>query len=232
MNAAEKSQFDFHYAVANTEILVAPKRSIETFGNTIINYSLLAETMDDADKVRVREGRMVAARPQIVTPSAYSKIILDGFGEEAERYASWLRENEDAIRILQYGYTLKQEAFSEEVVSEPIDVVAERVKAAVAAKNDPFCAVVKGVDSLWDVCLVRLFWQVTRASARDNFRELNERKMFEMEAGIPFGVRDEIEKAFTAAQGDPSLVRDLGALLKRHGVFDHYQDRFFALVRR
>ena len=29
------TQFDFHYAVRNTEILLAPKRHIETFGNTI-----------------------------------------------------------------------------------------------------------------------------------------------------------------------------------------------------
>ncbi len=231
MNAAEKSQFDFHYAVANTDIVLAPKKSIETFGNTIINYTLVAEMMDDADKVRVRDGRMVATRPQIVTPSAYSKLVLDGFGEEAERYASWLREHEDSIRILQYGYSLRQEAFSEEVVSESIDVVLERVKAAASEKDDPFRAVVKGVDSLWDVCLVKLFWEVTRASVRDNFRELNAHRMFEMEAGIPYGVREEIEKAFAAASRDPSLVRDLGSLLKRHGVFEHYQDRFFALVR-
>ena len=37
---------------------------------------------------------------------------------------------------------------------------------------------------------------------------------------------------FEQAQANPSLVKDLGSLLQRHGVFDRYQDRFFKLVRR
>ncbi len=227
----DKSRFDYRYAVANTEVVLAPRKSIETFGNTIINYSLVAEMMDEVGKIRVREGRMQASRPQIITPSAYSNLIMEGFGKEAEKYLSWLRDHEDDIRILQYGYSLKQEAFSEEIVTGSLESVVDRVKKNAEGRNDPFSAVVKGVDNPWDVCLVRLFWVVTRASVADNVRELNERKMFELEAGIPYAVREEIEKAFAAASKDPSLVKSLGALLKRHGVFDHYQDRFFALVR-
>lgn len=224
--------FDFGYAVMNTEIIAAPKKSIETFGNTIINYSLVAELMDDASKVRIREGRMQASKPQIIMPSAYANFATEGFGSEAREYLEWLREHEDDIRILQYGYSLKQEAFSEEIVGGPIDAVIDRIKAANAAKNDPFSAIVKGVDSLWDVCLVRLFWVVTRSSVADNVRELNEHKMFELEEGIPAGVRAEIEGAFAAAKSNPALVKPLGTLLKRHGLFERYQDRFFALIKR
>lgn len=227
-----RTNFDFRYAVANTEIILAPRKSIETFGNTIINYSLVAEMMDDGDRIRVREGRMQASRPQIITPSAYSNLLLEGFGDQAREYLSWLRDHEDDIRILQYGYSLKQEAFSEEIVAGPLDAVVDRVKRAAESRDDPFSAVVKGIDSLWDVCLVRLFWVVAHASVADNVRELNARKMFELEAGIPLAVREEIEGAFAAAAKDPSLVKSLGSLLKRHGVFEHYQDRFFALVRR
>ena len=225
------TQFDFHYAVQNTEILLAPKRHIETFGNTIVNYSHVAELMDSVGQVRIREGRMQAMRPQIITPSAYASLNLDGFGPEAEKYLSWLKEHEDDIRILQYGYSLKQEAFSEEVVTDSLDNVLARVKKATEEKKDPFSAVIKGVDSPWDVCLVRLFWVITRSSVADNVRELNERHMFEREAGIPHEVREEIEKGFAAAARDPSLVKPLGALLQKHGLFDHYQDRFFALLR-
>ena len=32
------TQFDFWFAVNNTEIVMPPKRHLETFGNTIINY--------------------------------------------------------------------------------------------------------------------------------------------------------------------------------------------------
>lgn len=67
-----------------------PKRHLETFGNTIINYYLVSELMDAVGKVRVREGRMQALRPQIITPSAYSSTLLEGFGEQAQKYLEWL----------------------------------------------------------------------------------------------------------------------------------------------
>ncbi|NLL82882.1 MAG: hypothetical protein GX230_01405 [Lentisphaerae bacterium] len=141
------TSFDFWYAVNNTEIVLAPKRHLETFGNTMINYTLVSELMDSVGKVRVREGRMQAMRPQIIAPSSYSNMLLEGFGEEAERYLEWLRENEDQVRILRYGYTLKQEAFSEQVVTDSFEGVLERVKEEIAGKKDPFSAVVKGVDT-------------------------------------------------------------------------------------
>ena len=131
------TQFDFHYAVRNTEILLAPKRHIETFGNTIVNYAHVAELMDSVGQVRIREGRLQAMRPQIIMPSAYANLSLEGFGQEAEKYLSWLKEHEDDIRILQYGYALKQEAYSEEVVTDSLDNVLARVKKSTEEKNDP-----------------------------------------------------------------------------------------------
>ena len=226
------TQFDFWYAVHNTEIILPPKRHLETFGHTMINYTLVSELMDDPSKVRIREGRMQASRPQIITPSAYAETELKGFGEEAARYIDWLRENEDNVRILQYGYSLKQDTFSEQIVTDNMASVLERVKSEVAAKSDPFSAVVRGVDAPWDVCLIRLFWLVMHASAPLNIRELEERRMFELKDGIPMGIRDEIEKGFHAAARDASLVKSLGKFLQDHGVFEQYQDRFFSLVRR
>jgi len=225
------TQFDFWFAVNNTEIVVPPKRPLETFGNTIINYHLVSELMDSIGKVRVREGRMQALRPQIITPSSYSNTLTEGFGEQAKQYLEWLKEHEDTVRILRYGYTLKQEAFSEQVLTETPEAVLDRVKADVASKKDPFAAVIKGVDDPWDVCLVRLFWTVIQNSAQSNIRELHERRMFEIQDGIPVGLRDEIEKGFQAAAKDAKLIKSLGKLLQDHGLFEHYQDRFFSLVQ-
>jgi hypothetical protein len=175
---------------------------------------------------------MQAFRPQIIMPSAYSPLEMDGFSNDAKQYLEWLRENEDSVRVLRYGYTLKQESFSEQIVSDNLTAVLERVKADAAGKDDPFAAVVKGVDNPWDVCLVRLFWQTIQRSAPFNIRELHERHMFEMQDGIPVGVREEIEKGFMAATQDSRLIRSLGQLLQEHGVFEQYQDRFFNLVKR
>lgn len=226
------TELDFWYAVNHTNVVLAPERHLETFGNTIVNYHLISELLDSVDKVRVREGRLQALRPQIITPSAYSNMVLEGFGSQAEKYVEWLRENEDSVRVLRYGYVLKQEAFSEQVITDNADAVVERVKQAVSAKKDPFSAVIHGVDDPWDVCLVRFFWQLIQNSAHANIQELNARRMFELREGIPMAVREEIEKGFKEAEANPSLIKHLGSLLQKHGVFEQFQDRFFALVKR
>jgi hypothetical protein len=101
---------------------------------------------------------MHANPPQIVTPDSYAKVMLDGFGEEATRYVEWLREHEKDVHILQYGYSLRQESFSEHVVSDELKAVVDRVEQDVKGRDDPLSAIVVGVDDSWDVCLVKLFW--------------------------------------------------------------------------
>ena len=143
-----------------------------------------------------------------------------------------MKQHEDSIRILQYGYCLKQEAFSEQVVTDTVEAVLERVVARVQAAEDPFATVIRGVDEPWDVCLVHFFWLHANASAPVNVREFEKaRAQAVMEATAP-AVRDDVERAFARAESDPSLVRELGAYLREQGVFERYQDRFFKLVRR
>ncbi|MGQ9661759.1 MAG: hypothetical protein ACUVWX_05380 [Kiritimatiellia bacterium] len=227
----DKRAFDFWYAVNNTEIVVLPSGHLETFGATVLNYHLISELMDAVDRIRVREGRILASRPEIITPEAYSKTILEGFGEEARKYIEWLKQHEREVRILQYGYRLKRESFNEHFVSGPIDTVVEQVKRDVAARDDPLAAVVKGVDEPWDVCLVKLFWEVIQKSALTNIRELEGHGLFEHERGVPRGTREEIERAFQAAAKNPALIAALGRKLQEHCLFEEYQDRFFSLVR-
>ena len=227
----EKRNLDFWYAVNNTEVVLTPSRHLETFGTTVLNYHLVSELMDSVDQIRVREGRMQASQPAIVTPEAYSKTLLEGFGEEAERYIEWLREHEQDVRILQYGYRLRQESFSEHVVTDNVKAVTERVQEEVKQSGDPLGAVVVGVDEPWDVCLVKLFWHVIRDSAQANIREMNRRNLFERVEGVPRGVRNKIEEEFLAASKDRSRINQLGQRLHALGLFEEYQDRFFSLVR-
>lgn len=222
---------DFQYAVANTELILVPQKTLETFGNTILHYHHVAEDMDKVGSIKVRTGKMQINRPQILTPGAYSKIVLEGFGEEARKYAEWLQEHDQQMHILRYGYALKQESFSEEIITDALDSVLDRVTQSVKAANDPFAAVLKGVDDPWDVCLMRLFVAVVSNSVRTNVSEMAQRHLFELEDGIPKPIKDEIERAFQAASHDPSLVKPLGALLRKHNLFEHYEARFFALIR-
>ena len=228
---SENRKLDFMYAVANTELVLVPQKHLETFGNTLVDYHLVSEGMDSVGQIKVRRGRMQINRPQIVTPDAYARIVLDGFGEEASKYAEWLREHDSDFHILRYGYALRKEAFSEETITDTLEAVVERVKSDVEASKNPFGAVLKGVDEPWDVCLLRLFVAVVQGSIRSNVMEMAQRHLFEMEDGIPRPIRDEIERAFRAAAADPSLVKPLGSLLRKHNLFDRYEERFFALVR-
>ena len=90
------------------------------------------------------------------------------------------------------------------------------------------------MDEPWDVCLVRLFWEVVNRSASRNIRELAEKHLFDKGARppVPDAVRDEIERAFAAARADRSLVKQLGALLQKHNLFSVYEDRFFELMKQ
>jgi len=228
---SKDKQFDCWYAAEHTKVVHAPAKALETFGATLVNYHLVAELEDDPRKVRIREGRLEAHRPSLITPEEYAQNELEGFGEEAKRYLDFLKQHEDKIRILQYGYSLKQESFSEQVVTDSIDNVLDRVVAQVKASEDSFGVVVKGVDEPWDVCLVKTFWLHVNASVPVNAMELECARVRNM-AEMPSGDRGEVERAFALAEGNPSLVKELGMYLRSKGIFERYQDRFFKLVRR
>ena len=58
---------NFDYAIENTQVIVAPEQKIATFGHTSSFY-LISELMDRVNQVRVRDGKIHAERPQILTP--------------------------------------------------------------------------------------------------------------------------------------------------------------------
>jgi hypothetical protein len=223
--------FDFWYAVNNTDVMLLPEKNLETFGTTVLNYHLITELMDSVGQVRIREGRMEAGKPQIMTPSGYMQTDMEGFGEEAQKYIDWLKEHEQDIKVLQYSYELKQESFSEHVVTDNMESVTKRVHESVKASNDPMSAVLIGVDDLWDVSLICLFRDVIQKSAGFNIQEMQKHNLFEQDNGVPRHVRNTIDDAFKAANKDSSLINGLGTKLQGLGVFDEYEDRFFSLVK-
>jgi hypothetical protein len=225
------SQFDFWYAINNTRIVLLPTQRLETFGTTVLNYHMISELMDTVNKVRVREGRIQAHRPQIIAPSSMAARLLDGFGEEAERYIEWLKEHAEEFRMLQYGFVVSKQEGSEQVITDNVDAVIERVEKGVRQKDDPLAAVVVGVDSPWEVCLLRMLVEVSGRSFPGNVREMERRRLFATENGIPVVLRQELDADFQAASRQPSLIPALGRKLQQHGVFAEYEDRFFTLVK-
>lgn len=220
------SQFDFWYALNNTRVVVAPSQRLETFGATLIHYHLVSELMDSVDKIRIREGRIQAQRPRIITPSALADGLLEGFGEEAERYVKHLRRHARDLRILQYGFVISKQELRDETVSDTLEAVVERVADAVRKKNDPLAAVLVGVETPWEVSLLKMMVEVSSQSYTANVQEMDRHRMFAPDAGL----RQEIENDFSLASRQPSRVNALGKKLQKHGLFAEYEDRFFALV--
>ncbi len=224
------TEFDFVYAVRHTKILRAPKTLLDPFDQTTVNYTLLAQPMDDPTKTRVREGKLQTFPPRLLLPGDLSTQELEGFGAQAENYLAFLRAHAANIRILRYSYRLRRERFTETLLSEPLEAVRERVLAHQEAQADPRAAVVLGVDEPWDVCLLHLFMRLVQASVPQAIQAIEARAKATFRDQVPRSDRDEIEHAFAAAAKDASLVKPLGRLLKAKGLFELYQDRFFALL--
>lgn len=221
-----KKQFDFWYAVNNTELVTVPTSRLETFGDTVVNYHLLCQQMDNIDKVVVREGHLKALKPAIITPQALGQIDVGDFGEEAREYAKWLSEHANDLRILQYGFTLQKQELKEYVVTDHIDNVLDRVKKEVAEKDDPLSAILVGVDDPWEVCLMKLMVELVQNSAQDNIKDFQQQA-----ADMKRTLTDRIDQAFLEASRDPSKINALADMLKQNGLWEKYEDRFFALVK-
>lgn len=223
---------DIWYAIANTEVLVAPEKLLETFGSTVINYHLISEKMDAVNQVRVREGRVHAERPQILTPAYMERVLLDGFGSEAEGYIDWLRSHISDLTFLKYGFRFKKEEMSEQTIHESFDNALARVKSHVAEKADPLTAIIKGVDDTWEVCLLKFVTDTIRKSVPQNYNELRKNRYLETTHGVPHAVHLEIDEDFKNVGFDSSKMKRLAEKLRHYGIFEQYEDRFYELVRK
>jgi hypothetical protein len=134
--------------------------------------------------------------------------------------------------ILRYGFAISKENTSEEIVTGSLPAIAQLVHDRVKKKDDPLAAVVVGVDQPWEVCLLKLMVDSVQQSAPGHVSELRRRGIRAEEDRARVELREELELAFAAAARDPSRLDALAARLKDAGVFDDYQDRFFALLRR
>ncbi|MBU0677244.1 MAG: hypothetical protein KJ626_03935 [Verrucomicrobia bacterium] len=223
-------EFDFWYAVNNTEVLMMPSRRLETFGSTVVNYHLVSQLMDSIDKIRIREGRIQAHRPEIITPRMIADELLEGFGKEAHEYFEWLKGHENSLYLLKYGFAIRKSEMNEHTVTDEMGNVLERVTDAVREKDDPLSAIVVGVDEPWEVCLMKLMVEVVQASVEGNLTEYQQKQALSLKK-TPATLREQVEQAFAAAAKDAGKVDALAQLLKQRGLFEKYQDRFFALVK-
>ena len=169
------SEDDFQYAVENTEVILAPEGRIATFGHTSFRFYLISELMDQVNEVRVRDGRIHAERPQILTPDHYTRLLLDGFGEKAQRFAEQLRERAQKFAVLRYGFQFRKTDVVEKTMRSSMAAVIEETKARVAREGEPLSAVIQGVDDAWEVCLLKFTIDLIERSSGGNIGDFRRR---------------------------------------------------------
>jgi hypothetical protein len=166
---------NFDYAIENTRVIVAPEQKIATFGSTSFRFYLISELMDRVNEVRVRDGRIHADRPQIVTPDNFARLLLDGFGEKAEQYIEQLRERAREFAVLRYGFQFRKTDVVERMFRDPIDAVIARTKSQVEGEQEPLSAVIQGVDDAWEVCLLKFTIDLIERSSGGNMGDFRRR---------------------------------------------------------
>jgi len=223
MGADERIQ----YAIEHTEVVRSPQQRLATFGSTNIYYYLVTELAEWVNVVR--EGRVIAAKPKIVTPSYL--INLEGFSLQARRFIEMMAERDPHEPGIVYTY--KNEPGEMSIVSESVGVIVDRINRQIDSQRDPLTAIIKGVEELWDVSLLKFTYELTRSSVSSNVAELERSGLLHIDAaGVPRDARNHIEELFEKTKRDSSWAPELVAELRRWSLFHEYQDRFLSLFRK
>lgn len=222
-------------AVNNTVVLHPPKQMLATFGTTNIHYYLLTEPSykefgEGEGETVVREGRVISQRPRVVTPVYLGNI--EGFSEHAKKYLEMIvREHGPHAPGIFYGY--KNEHMETNIVPNDMRSVVQKLEEEIKKEGSPLTTIIKGVDELWDVSLMKFIFDMTRESLGENALELGRRGLLDIDrSGIPMDARLSIEQLFDLAKKGELSPSDLKTELDRWNLFEEYEDRFFWLFRK
>ena len=213
-----------------------PRQALATFGTTVIRYYLVAEPVyadldlpGRKDEAVVREGVVRSERPRVVTP--YYLMRHEGFTDNATDYLQEMsrRHGSDAPGLL---YTYRNEPAETSIVAGPAADVARRISERLDKEQRGLEAVIRGVDDLWDVSVMKFIYELTNASVQSNASELYQHGLLEVEGGVPRDARQRIEWLLKEAQRGHVDPAEVHRELLRWDLFDEYQDRFLRLFGR
>jgi len=225
------------YAINHTYVLRQPKQTLATFGTTNIHYYLLTEPVysdlvgsgEKVDETVVREGRVITEKPKVITP--HYLFSLEGFSKYARKYLELLVERYGA-NAPGIFYTYKNEPKDTSVVSSPMKNVIERISKEIDASGDALSTIIKGVDEMWDVSVMKFIYEVTERSVEKHTTEMGSMGYFDVDRrGVPHGARQRIEEMFAMVKNGELEPADLKIELDRWGLFGQYEDRFLSLFR-
>jgi hypothetical protein len=109
----------------------------------------------------------------------------------------------------------------------------DNINRRIDNRSDPLSTIIKGVEEMWDVSLMKFTFDLTSNSVQRNFSELYGQGRFNIDrGGVPKDARDRIEDLMDMTARDPSRAAELVSELHRWDLWDSYQDRFLKLFRK
>jgi hypothetical protein len=219
----------FKKILEETRVLRFPRHQLATFGSTEIQYHLVTAVSAAPAQSNLRTGLLIAKRPKIVTPESLADRF-EGFGEQAKEFEKWLKEHyREAFRALEYNFRNQPENMH----SHALDAreLSANIERDLDRTSPPRSALLFAPESGWTFALMKFILEETWRSFKSNVQELEDRGLFDPAQADLQRRRRDIESLFRAARQDASALRVLGERLKEYGLFEEYQDRFFALVR-
>ena len=222
-------------AVARTEVIKAPSQYLHTFGITKLHYYLVTEPsylelVKGPSEAVVREGDVIASIPVVVTPTYMTH--LEGFGEEAYQYFEELKRSygPNAPGLL---YRYANQLGGTEIVEGTALDVAQRISGRTHEQGETLSAVIKGVDDLWDVSLLKFIYEYTMASISSNLGAMRRGGLLSTSEvnGVPTGALRRIETLFDDVRkgGDPGILK---RELDRWELYHVFEDKFLDLFRK
>lgn len=222
-------------AVGVTRVVRPPRQHLATFGVTNVHYYMVTtpsyrDLVSGEEESVIREGKAISQRPTIVTPMYM--LNLEGFSAEARRYMESIthRLGPNSPGLL---YRYRNEPGGMDIVSGGVPAVTQRIGEDLDKRGEDMAAVIVGADDLWDVSLLKFIYDYTAASLSSNVNEMQAMGLLEPhpDMEVPRGVVQRIERLFSEAERglNPRMLKEE---IDRWGLFERYQDRFFALFRR
>src|SRR6056297_436283 len=231
----------------NTEILLEPDDLISTEHDTTLHYYVLSkpyyleEFPEEGPETKVREGRITWEKPKLLTPDYM--INMSGFIGEAKKAMEMIASENPDLAGLLYKMNYRKQSISTFTVSREIEAAETEIRDDIDENDDSLTVIIKGVDELWDVSLMKFIQTLMLKSAyKSQLPDYEEKGFLSTDdkgysvvtrnlEGLPIAASEEIEKMFEMVKNGDEDPSKLKRELDRWGVFNAYQDRFFDLFK-
>ncbi|NLM96190.1 MAG: hypothetical protein GX175_00990 [Halanaerobiaceae bacterium] len=236
------------YALRETEILREPEELISTTRSTTLAFYVLAEPAylevfkHEGQETKIRKGKISWEKPRLTTP--FYILDMEGFSSEAKEALRILAMQYSDLAGILYKMRYRKEDLEERTVPYKIMETFRRLENKIEDQNERFSVVIKGIDELWDVSLMKYIQKLIIRSVIESqipyyenkgYLRMDERGFAAITRnleGLPIVAQNEIEEMFEEVKKgnlDPSVLK---RELDSWGVFSSYEDRFFDLFRK